>query len=113
MIANKKRKLESAGFKVGGVQEFLGLSDDEMALIDLKVRLIRMLRPAREATGITQGELATRIGSSQSRVAKMEAASPDVSLDLICKALLALGVTRQGIGKAIAGTRAARRTQPM
>lgn len=107
MNANKKKKLESAGFKVGSVQDFLGLSDEEMALIDLKVRLIRMLRPAREGTGITQNELASRIGSSQSRVAKMEAASPDVSLDLICKALLALGVTRQGIGKAIAGTRAA------
>jgi ribosome-binding protein aMBF1 (putative translation factor) len=107
MNASKKKKLESAGFKVGSVQEFLGLSDDEMALIDLKVRLIRMLRPAREATGITQVELANRIGSSQSRVAKMETASPDVSLDLICKALLALGVTPRGIGRAIAGTRAA------
>jgi DNA-binding XRE family transcriptional regulator len=107
MNASKNRNLESAGFKVGSVQEFLGLSDDEMALIDLKVRLIRMCRPARERSGITQDELATRIGSSQSRIAKMEAASPDVSLDLICKALLALGVSRQGIGKAIAGTRAA------
>jgi len=107
MNAAKKKKLESAGFKVGGVQEFLGLTDEEMALIDLKVRLIRMLRPAREGNGITQDELARRIGSSQSRVAKMEAASADVSLDLICRALLALGVTRQSIGKAIAGTRAA------
>ncbi len=107
MNATKKKKLESAGFKVSGAQEFLGLTDDEMALIDLKVRLVRMLRPAREDNGITQDELARRIGSSQSRVAKMEAASADVSLDLICKALLALGVTRQSIGKAIAGTRAA------
>jgi ribosome-binding protein aMBF1 (putative translation factor) len=107
MNATKKRKLEAAGFKVGTVQEFLGLSDEEMELIDLKVRLIRMLRPAREAAGITQEELARRIGSSQSRVAKMEAARPDVSLDLICRALLAMGVSRQGIGKAIAGTRAA------
>ena len=103
MNATKRRKLEAAGFKVGSVQEFLGLSEEEMELIDLKVRLIRMLRPAREAAGITQEELARRIGSSQSRVAKMEAASPDVSLDLTCRALLAMGVSRQGIGKAIAG----------
>jgi ribosome-binding protein aMBF1 (putative translation factor) len=107
MNSVKKRKLEAAGFRVGDVKEFLGLGDEEMALIDLKVRLVRMLRPAREATGITQKQLAGRIGSSQSRVAKMEAASPDVSLDLICKALLALGVSRQLIGKAIAGKRAA------
>lgn len=107
MNAVKKKKLESAGFKVGDVQEFLGLSDEEIALIDLKVRLVQRLRPAREAAGITQGQLAKRIGSSQSRVAKLEAASPDVSLDLICKALLALGVSRQMIGKTIAGKRAA------
>ncbi len=107
MNAAKKKRLEAAGFKVGSVREFLNLSADEMALINLKIRLIRMLRPAREAAGITQHELAARIGSSQSRVAKMESASPDVSLDLICKSLLALGVTPQGIGKAIAKSRAA------
>ncbi len=107
MNASKKKKLELAGFKVGTVQDFLGLSDNEMALIDLKSRLVRMLRPKREAAGVTQSELASRIGSSQSRVAKMEAAASDVSLDLICKALLALGISRQGIGKAIAATRAA------
>jgi ribosome-binding protein aMBF1 (putative translation factor) len=107
MNAIKKRKLEAAGFKVGSVQEFLGLSEEEVALIDLKVRLIRMVRPARERAGTTQERLARKVGSSQSRIAKMEAASPDVSLDLICKALLALGVTPQGIGKAIARTRAA------
>jgi DNA-binding XRE family transcriptional regulator len=107
MNVKKKKKLEAAGFKVGGVKEFLGLSEEEMALIDLKVRLIGMLRAARQEMGITQHALARRIGSSQSRVAKMEAAGQDVSLDLICKTLLALGVTPQGIGKAIAGTRAA------
>ena len=103
----KKKKLEAAGFKVGSVQDFLGLSDEEMVLIDVKVRLIGMLRRARQESGITQAELASKIGSSQSRVAKLESASPDVSLDLICRALLSLGVTRQGIGKAISGSRAA------
>jgi DNA-binding XRE family transcriptional regulator len=107
MNSAKRKKLESAGFKVSTVREFLNLSEDEMALIELKVRLIRKLRPARQAAGITQDELATRIGSSQSRIAKMEAASPNVSLDLICKALLALGVTPRGIAKAIAGAQAA------
>jgi DNA-binding XRE family transcriptional regulator len=107
MNSTKKKRIEAAGFKVGDIKEFLGLSDDEVALIDLKVRLVRMLRSTRDRAGVTQGELARRIGSSQSRLAKLEAASPDVSLDLICRALLALGVTRQGIGKAIAGTRAA------
>ena len=107
MNATKKKKLESVGFKVGSVQEFLGLSDDEMALIDLKVRLIRMLRPRRERAGVTQDELARRIGSSQSRVAKMEGASPNMSLDLICRALFALGISRGELGRAITSNKAA------
>jgi ribosome-binding protein aMBF1 (putative translation factor) len=107
MNARKKQKLESAGFRVGGVQEFLSLSAEETALVELKSRLFRLLHPARKAAGISQAELASRIGSSQSRIAKMEAASPDVSLDLICKALLALGVSRAGIGKALASNQAA------
>jgi ribosome-binding protein aMBF1 (putative translation factor) len=107
MKRSTRKKLEAAGFRVGSVQDFLKLSDEEMALIDLKVKLVRMLRPAREAAGISQDELARRIGSSQSRVAKMEAAGPHVSVDLICKALFAMGVTSQRIGKAISNSCAA------
>jgi len=103
----KKKKLERAGFRVGTVQEFLRLSDEEMALIDLKVRLVEMLKIVRETHGVTQNSLAKRIGSSQSRVAKMEAGGADISLDLICKALFALGASRQKIGEMIAAKRAA------
>jgi DNA-binding XRE family transcriptional regulator len=104
---SKRKKLERAGFKVGTVREFLRLSDGEMALIDLKVRLIEMLATVRKQAHITQHELAKIIGSSQSRVAKMEAGGSDVSLDLICKALFALGASRRDIGKMIASKRAA------
>lgn len=103
----KRSRLERAGFKVGTVQEFLGLSDEDMALIDLKVRLIRMLQGVRKSSRMTQSQLAKLIGSSQSRVAKMEAASIDVSLDLICKALFALGTSRAELARAINGKRAA------
>ncbi len=37
MKLSKRKKLEAAGFKVGSVQEFLHLSDKEMALIDFKL----------------------------------------------------------------------------
>jgi DNA-binding XRE family transcriptional regulator len=107
MKATKRRKLERAGFKVGTTQEFLGLSEEEMALIDLKIRLVQMLRSMRTSAAITQHTLAKLIGSSQSRVAKMEAGDPDVSLDLICKALFALGASRQAIAKIIGSRRAA------
>jgi DNA-binding XRE family transcriptional regulator len=103
----KRKNLEKAGFKIGTVQEFLGLSDEEMALIDLKVRLIEMLTSARKNRNVTQHGLAKLIGSSQSRVAKMEAADDDVSLDLICKALFSLGVSQKAIGEALTSKRVA------
>jgi hypothetical protein len=102
MKHSKRRKLEKAGFKIGTVQDFLGLSNEEMALIDLKVRLIEMLKVARKSAKIRQQDLADLIASSQSRVAKMEAADSDISLDLICRALFALGISREKIGKTIA-----------
>jgi ribosome-binding protein aMBF1 (putative translation factor) len=107
MTESRRKKLEKAGFKVGTVQEFLSLSDEDMALIELKIRLIEILKSARNSAGMTQHRLAKLIGSSQSRVAKMEAAGADISLDLICKALFALGVSQKSLGKMIASKRAA------
>ena len=107
MKKEKRNKLERAGFKVSSVQQFLGLSDEETALIDLKVRLVTKLRAARQSSRIRQQDLATLIASSQSRIAKMEAGAEDVSVDLICRALFALGVSRREIGLAISGGLAA------
>jgi DNA-binding XRE family transcriptional regulator len=107
MKESKRKNLERAGFKVGSVQEFLHLSDGEMAVIDLKVRLVEMLRDVRKAKGLTQHELARLVGSSQSRLAKIEAGGADVTLDLICKALFSIGVSRRALGKVIASSKAA------
>ena len=107
MKYSKRKKLEKMGFNVGTVQEFLDLSDEEMALIDLKVHLVKLLRTAREEAGISQLTLAKLIGSSQSRIAKMEAGDFNISLDLICKALFALKIPRREIGKAFGSKKAA------
>jgi DNA-binding XRE family transcriptional regulator len=107
MKLSKRKKLEAAGFKVGTVQEFLKLSDEEMALIDLKVRLASMLKTVRDSRGVTQHQLARLMSSSQSRVAKLEGACTGASLDLLCRALFALGMTRRDIGKALGAKRAA------
>jgi DNA-binding XRE family transcriptional regulator len=107
MKRSKIERLEKAGFKVGTVQEFLGLSDQEMALIELKVHLIEMLTTMRGTKRVTQKDLAKIIGSSQSRVAKIEAADANISLDLICRALFAMGVSQRELGKMIASKRAA------
>ena len=107
MKQSKKKKLQKAGFRVGSVKDFLQLSDEEMALIDLKIRLIEMLKIARKSRKLTQHGLAKLISSSQSRIAKIESASSDVTLDLICKTLFSLGVSRQAIGRRMLSKRAA------
>lgn len=101
MKAAKRKKLEAHGWKVGSAVDLLGLSDEEAAYIELKLTLARRLKEVRIHQGLTQKELAKLIDSSQSRVAKMEVGDHSVSLDLLIKSLLALGVTNKDIGKTI------------
>lgn len=91
MTTEKKRKLEKKGWRIGSVGDFLELSPEENAYIELKVRLARELRQRRQKLGISQVEVAKKLQSSQSRVAKMEAGDPSVSIDLLVRSLLALG----------------------
>lgn len=101
MKKEKRALLEAYGWKVGDAQDFLGLSDEEAAFIEIKLALSRKVREMRQARKLTQQEAAKLIGSSQSRVAKIEAGDPSVSLDLQVKSLLALGASRQELGEAI------------
>lgn len=102
MDKGKRKRLEAAGWKVGSAEEFLNLDDAEAAFVALKLRLSDELRERRTKEGLSQVELAKRIGSSQSRVAKMEASDPTVSVDLLLKGLFATGATQDDIGRAIA-----------
>ena len=97
----KRQRLEAAGWKVGTTAEFLGLSKEETAFVELKVSLSRSLKRRRLAKRLTQAQAAKVIGSSQSRIAKMEAADPEVSIDLLVRSLLALGATRKELARAI------------
>lgn len=102
----KRGKLEAKGWQVGSVQDFLGLSDEETAYVELKLALSRSLRQWRTRHGVTQMELARRLGSSQSRIAKMEAADTSVSVDLLVRSLLTVGATRGDLARAISSRRA-------
>jgi hypothetical protein len=93
MRNTKKKRLESKGWKVGSAKEFLGLSAEEEAYIDIKLRLAEDLRSQRMRRQMTQSDLARTLKSSQSRVAKMEAGENSVSLDLLVRSLLALGAS--------------------
>lgn len=101
MRATKRQKLERAGWRVGTAQEFLGLSPQEAAYVEVKVRLAKELLKRRKSLGMTQVSVAKRLRSSQSRVAKMEAADPTVSIDLLVRSLLALGGTTKALEKVI------------
>ncbi|MBK8006473.1 MAG: helix-turn-helix domain-containing protein [Gemmatimonadetes bacterium] len=102
MKSTKKQRLEVAGWRVSSAATFLGLSAEEAAFVELKVALGQSLRRWRTRQKLTQGELAVRLQSSQSRVAKMEAADPTVSVDLLVRSLLKLGARRKDIARAIA-----------
>ena len=97
----KKRRLEAAGWRVGSAAELLGLSRQEAELVELRLVLARGLRLRREAQKLTQARLAKLIGSSQSRVAKMEAADSTVALDLLLRSLVATGATRRELARII------------
>jgi predicted transcriptional regulator len=103
----KKAKLEAAGWRVGDAADFLGLTKEEAALIEMKLGLAESLRRRRVARKLTQMQLAKQLGSSQSRVAKMEAADASVSIDLLVRALLEMGATRAQVARAMTKPRRA------
>ena len=98
----KRKKLERAGWKVGDAKDFLDLSEAESAIIDIRVSLARELRRRRLGKKVSQAKLAERIGSSQSRVAKIEAGDPSVSFELLVRSLLGMGSSVAQIGAVIA-----------
>lgn len=98
MKHDKRRSLEEKGWRVGNTSEFLDLTPEEAQFIEYKLRLARTLRELRERQSMTQVEVARRIQSSQSRVAKMEAGDPSVSLDLLVRSLLLLGISSKELG---------------
>jgi len=103
----KRARLKAAGWKLGTVREFLGLSEEEAAFLEVKLALAKSLRKQRERKGLTQSELAELIESSQSRVAKMEAGDRTVSLDLLVRSLLAMGTTKRELARIISAPRRA------
>jgi DNA-binding XRE family transcriptional regulator len=102
MEKRKQKRLEAKGWRVGTASEFLGLSDEESRYIELKLALSEHLRKRRLSRRLTQEQLAKLLSSSQSRVAKMEAGDPSVSLDLLVRSLLALGTSERDLAKVIA-----------
>ncbi|TSA00234.1 MAG: XRE family transcriptional regulator [Deltaproteobacteria bacterium] len=97
----KKERLQKKGWKVGSADEFLGLTPEEAAYIELKYACTKYLKECRQHKRMTQVAAAKYLKSSQSRVAKMEAGDPTVSIDLLIRSLFALGATKKGLAQVI------------
>jgi len=102
MKKTKKSNLNAAGWKVGSTADFLELTPEEESLIEIRLALAAYLKQRRLRKKITQFQLAKAISSSQSRVAKMEAGDPSVSIDLLLRSLLSLGASPKQLARIIA-----------
>ena len=102
MDKKAKKNLEAAGWTTGDARDFLGLTDAEAEFIEMKLALAEDLRARRLERHLNQTQVARIVGSSQSRVAKMEAADPSVSIDLLIRALLKLGAGRKDLARTVA-----------
>ena len=109
MKTSTKKRLEAAGWEVGTVARFLGLTKEDRAFVELKVALALELRRRRVSKNLTQAQLAQLVGSSQSRVAFMESSEESVSIDLLVRTLLAMGASLNELANVIrsAGRRSA------
>jgi DNA-binding XRE family transcriptional regulator len=101
MNNTKKARLEAAGWKVGTAAEFLGLSKEESAFVEMKLALARCLHGLRLRRKLSQSQVADLVGSSQSRVAKMEAGDPSVSVDLLLRSVFAIGGSPSEVVRAL------------
>jgi ribosome-binding protein aMBF1 (putative translation factor) len=102
MEKHKRKRLETAGWRFGSPAEFLGMTDEEAAIVEVRLGLATAIRERRDRRGMTQEQLGRLLGSSQSRVAKMEAADRSVSIDLMVRSLLRMGATRKELAAYIA-----------
>ena len=103
MNRTKRQELEKRGWKVGTTEEFLGLSPEEAAYIELKLRLADAFAKRRKKQKLSQVQAAELLGTSQSRISKMEAGEASVSIDLLIRSSLALGAAPTEIARAIEG----------
>lgn len=105
MESKKRKRLEAAGWRIGSAAEFLRLDDEEATVVELKLGLAEAVKVNRARRRLTQEQLGKLLGSSQSRVAKIEAADSSVSIDLMVRSLLRMGASRKEVASYIAAPR--------
>lgn len=103
MKKEQQKRLDKAGWKFGTVAEFLNLTPEESELVEIHIALTVHFEMKRNEMKLTQVDLAEKLGSSQSRISKIENGDPTVSLELLIENLVRMGATRKEIAEVIAG----------
>lgn len=92
MKAEKRARLEKLGYRIyEDAADWLGLTDEEKRLLDLRMSVTQAVRDLRTSLGLTQAQLAEKLGSTQPRIANLELGQRGFSMDFAVKALLAMG----------------------
>ena len=94
-------KAKAAGFRPVTITEFLGLTPEDNAIIEVRLALSNAIKKRRLEAKQTQQDFAKKLKTSQSRLAKMEAGDSSVALDLLIKGLIADGASAADIGAAL------------
>ena len=116
MESIKRKAVEAAGWKLGDAADFLAMSAEERQLLDARVKLATAIRQQRQARGLSQKELGAKLKTTQPRIAKIERAASDVSMDQLVRALAALGgklVIRTSKRKVMKGKRPSKKNVPV
>jgi ribosome-binding protein aMBF1 (putative translation factor) len=101
---SKRKKLEAKGWRLASAEDFLGLTEEEIAIVEMKLALADAVKTQRQKSQLSQNDLAARMKSSQSRVAKIEAGDPTVSFDLLVRAVLSAGASKKDVARALASS---------
>ncbi|MBA3573135.1 MAG: XRE family transcriptional regulator [Pyrinomonadaceae bacterium] len=91
MDAKRRKAIEEAGWSIGDAADFLEMTAEERQLLDARVELALAIRRQRQSCGLSQKELGAKLKTTQPRVAKIERAASDVSMDQLIRAFTAAG----------------------
>lgn len=91
MDADKRARLEAAGFVAIHPYDWLGLTPEQRQLVDLRVRLVVELQRARTRLGLTRRQMAARTGLTAKLVAEIDAGGLDITLEQLFQSYFALG----------------------
>ena len=95
-------QLAAAGWRVGTVAEFLGMTPQEEGILEIRVGLMKALRDHRKRSELTQAQVAERIGSGQAKIARLENGDGKATIDLLIRAAMAAGASLQDISNVFA-----------